>query len=344
MRIVPFQLASQSKIAVDGTARTLLSFFGTHQSFASAGFGETDSVDITPEDGDVRFLVGGITPTATNGHLIKQGTTYRLRGDARTLKLISTTGTVNCSILIGVADPGEDSSSSGGGASSGGGGGAMTIADGADTALGAKADAVASSDTGTASLIALIKRLLEKITENNTSNDTAILLESTTLADINAIENTTGIQVLAKVVPNADVATISDTSDSMQLLKINENGALHTHNPYLDGGEREEYNTIRTEPWYLGDNVVKTRITTATTTTVATQAGRAACRVVKDVANAVITGYDNPSAGSGTIAFRETSSATAGSPRGIVEVGAFATGLTIVTSLATEVEVYVELV
>ena len=42
------------------------------------------------------------------------------------------------------------------------GGTAITVADGADVTLGAKADAVATSDTGTFSLIALIKRLLTK--------------------------------------------------------------------------------------------------------------------------------------------------------------------------------------
>jgi len=44
------------------------------------------------------------------------------------------------------------------------GGGAVTIADGDDEALGATGDAAASSDTGTFSLIALIKRLLQKLT------------------------------------------------------------------------------------------------------------------------------------------------------------------------------------
>lgn len=46
----------------------------------------------------------------------------------------------------------------------GGGGGAVTIADGADVTQGAMADVVASSDTGTFSLVALFKRLLQKFT------------------------------------------------------------------------------------------------------------------------------------------------------------------------------------
>jgi len=48
----------------------------------------------------------------------------------------------------------------GGQAGGGGGGGAVTVADGADAALGAKADAAASSDGGAFSLIALAKRAL----------------------------------------------------------------------------------------------------------------------------------------------------------------------------------------
>ncbi|HWL54488.1 MAG TPA: hypothetical protein VNQ90_18760 [Chthoniobacteraceae bacterium] len=46
----------------------------------------------------------------------------------------------------------------GNGGGGGGGGGAVTIADGADLALGAKADTAASDDTGAFSLIALQKR------------------------------------------------------------------------------------------------------------------------------------------------------------------------------------------
>jgi hypothetical protein len=46
---------------------------------------------------------------------------------------------------------------------SGGSGGAVTIADGANQTLGAKADASASSDSGTFSLVSLFKRLLAKI-------------------------------------------------------------------------------------------------------------------------------------------------------------------------------------
>lgn len=61
--------------------------------------------------------------------------------------------------------PGQvDSSGNLGVVVAGGGGGPVTIADGADVTQGAKADAVASSDTGTFSLVALFKRLLQHFT------------------------------------------------------------------------------------------------------------------------------------------------------------------------------------
>jgi hypothetical protein len=65
-------------------------------------------------------------------------------------------------------------------------GGAATIADGADVALGAKADSAASSDTGTFSLIALIKRALQSLT-------TLIgrFVAAATLADATALPSTT---------------------------------------------------------------------------------------------------------------------------------------------------------
>ncbi len=49
-------------------------------------------------------------------------------------------------------------------APAGASGTAMSIADGADVTQGAKADAAATTDTGTFSLIALFKRLLQKLT------------------------------------------------------------------------------------------------------------------------------------------------------------------------------------
>lgn len=67
-----------------------------------------------------------------------------------------------------------------------------------DTAIGAKSDAVASSDTGTFSLIALIKRLLDKltsiisvrITDGAGTANTRQLGNQLTSADVGLITNT----------------------------------------------------------------------------------------------------------------------------------------------------------
>lgn len=54
----------------------------------------------------------------------------------------------------------------------GGGGGPVTVADGDDAALGAKADASCGTDTGTCSLIAIVKRLTAAIATLNGKIDT----------------------------------------------------------------------------------------------------------------------------------------------------------------------------
>lgn len=55
-----------------------------------------------------------------------------------------------------------------------GGGAAVTIANGADVALGATTDAAATTDTGNFSLIALFKRLLTKFTNPANANVTTV--------------------------------------------------------------------------------------------------------------------------------------------------------------------------
>ena len=57
---------------------------------------------------------------------------------------------------------------------SAGGGGPVTIADGSDVTLGAKADAPAANDTGAFSLIALFKRLLGKFNSPSTGTQSQV--------------------------------------------------------------------------------------------------------------------------------------------------------------------------
>ncbi len=68
-----------------------------------------NAVIITPEDGDIRFLVGG-TPTTTTGTLISQGSTCVLCGIAlENLNIISATGSTICTVQIFRSEPSESS-------------------------------------------------------------------------------------------------------------------------------------------------------------------------------------------------------------------------------------------
>lgn len=63
---------------------------------------------------------------------------------------------------------------------------ASTVADGANVTLGAKADAAASTDTATASLIALFKRSLQSFTTLNANVTASIPAGSNTIGTVNA--------------------------------------------------------------------------------------------------------------------------------------------------------------
>jgi hypothetical protein len=79
-----------------------------------------DALDITPENGDIRIIVSPVgtstSPTASKGFLIKQGATLMLRHtDVRTIKAIATSGTVSCSLQIGLSEENETTVISGSG-------------------------------------------------------------------------------------------------------------------------------------------------------------------------------------------------------------------------------------
>ena len=122
---------------------------------------------------------------------------------------------------------------------SSGGGGAVTIADGDDVALGAKADASATTDTGTFSLISLFKRLLEKVTtlvakdfstsaKQDTGNtslaslDTKLPAQGQALAAASTPVVLPAAQITALTPPAAitGYATASNQTDKSQFTKI----------------------------------------------------------------------------------------------------------------------------
>lgn len=95
------------------------------------------------------------------GKTLSAGSLPKIKGNTGTFFLDPTTGGLLVHIVGG---------SSGGGP----GGGAVTIADGADIALGATADAAATTDSGVFSLISLFKRSLERKTEELVQNQEVI--------------------------------------------------------------------------------------------------------------------------------------------------------------------------
>jgi hypothetical protein len=116
---------------------------------------------------------------------------------------------------------------------SGGGGGAATIADGADQAEGAKADAAATTDTGTFSLIALFKRLLQKFTTQfpaaltGSGNLKVSLAESTASQ---AVTNANLDAALSTLVPTTDfdtkVGALTETAPATDTASSGLNGRL----------------------------------------------------------------------------------------------------------------------
>ena len=109
------QNANGSVIAVTNTATNLYDLVNTAASttLANAGYNfKANGINILPEDGDVRILFDSVlSPTASKGMLLTQGTQYFLRNvPLDKMKLIRTGGAnVNCSIGIGICDATETS-------------------------------------------------------------------------------------------------------------------------------------------------------------------------------------------------------------------------------------------
>lgn len=101
---------------------------------------------------------------------------------------------------------------------SSGGGGAVTIADGDDVALGAKADASATTDTGTFSLISLFKRLLEKVTTlvakdfSTSAKQDTLLTELQLKADLTETQPVSLASVPSHAVTNAGTFAVQNTA------------------------------------------------------------------------------------------------------------------------------------
>lgn len=120
MRSITPKAVASSAITVTNTATLLYSLMDTAGSTSQSLKHFTDqganTVVITPEGGDVRFLCNAV-PTASLGTLLKNGAMYSLPGlDLTTMKLIRTGGSnVTCSVQI-FAGTGSESGWAAGGA------------------------------------------------------------------------------------------------------------------------------------------------------------------------------------------------------------------------------------
>jgi hypothetical protein len=112
--IQKFQKAAGSKISVTTSAAYIFDLINTAQSttLANAGFtSKTNAIILRPEDGDIRILFNDLAPTSTDGFLVKSGEVLTLANvPLKSMKLISTSGTVVCSIQVGITSEDESSS------------------------------------------------------------------------------------------------------------------------------------------------------------------------------------------------------------------------------------------
>jgi len=111
MYIFKLANAAGSKITVTSTATSLYDLLDTAASTTNDLAGDLNAVDLVVEDGDVRMLMDGNTPTAANGILLSSGVVYSFRGVPLTkMKLIRTVADVAISVQIGRSEKGEGSS------------------------------------------------------------------------------------------------------------------------------------------------------------------------------------------------------------------------------------------
>lgn len=114
--------AAASVISVTTTGTDLLSLISTAAStevtMSSFMLG-VNSIDIKAENGDIRYFDDGNTAATGAGFLIASGDTAFLRDiNLAKVNLASVSGTVSCSVKIGISERGESSSVGGGSSTS----------------------------------------------------------------------------------------------------------------------------------------------------------------------------------------------------------------------------------
>lgn len=191
--------AAGSKISVTTTAANIFDLINTAAgtSLPNAGYTHrTNSIVIQPENGNVRVLFDGNTPTTTNGYLVSSGTNAIFANiPLKSMQLVSTSGTVTCSLIVGITSEGESTVISGTGSGGGGGGGETASAPAAasgDTlwkakASGINADATSAYASATSLTVTGLswtfnKNDIESITQIPTSGDQTIFSDKADFA------------------------------------------------------------------------------------------------------------------------------------------------------------------
>lgn len=109
MYIVKLPNAAAAMISVTSTATSIYNLIDTAASAIANLDGRNNAIDINVEDGDIRVLFDGNTPTASNGILLSSGVSYQFRGVPLTqMKLIRAgSANVSCSVQVGRSEVGE---------------------------------------------------------------------------------------------------------------------------------------------------------------------------------------------------------------------------------------------
>ena len=124
MYIYKLPNAAASKISVTSTATGVLDLIDTAASTEADLPSTLNSIDITPEDGDIRMMWDGNSPTSSDGFLLKSGQTYSFRNipALSKMELIRTgASNVNVSVQVGSSSDSESTSIAGAPSLAGGG-------------------------------------------------------------------------------------------------------------------------------------------------------------------------------------------------------------------------------
>jgi hypothetical protein len=205
MNLYGLQNAASSKITVTATATLLKALIDTAGSVSHVFPGGLSGIDLVVEDGDVRILFDGNTPTASNGILLLEGTTHHFRNvDFHKARLIRTgASNVACSVQIGFAESDEvTNSAGGGGAGSSGGEVTGNVASGAaDSGNPVKTGGVYNSTLPTFT--------------NGQRGDLQIGARGSTNVQLMQADGTTAIAAAAT---NADAQAASSSSSRLEVL------------------------------------------------------------------------------------------------------------------------------